>query len=170
MIEASSPITKPSITTDPRTWRREPPSVRSVANSRVRCATVIDSVLKMTNAPTKSAMPPNPRRMYVMMAMPSFVLSASAAACSEPVCTSAVDGTSGVSAVTSSSGVTPSVAATEIESKFPSFWKRACAVGTSNTANVAPPSESSEPNLAMPVISYCFTGPSAATPIVSPTA
>ncbi len=54
-------------------------------------------------------MPPNPRRMYVMMAMPSFVLSASAAACSEPVCTSAVDGTSGVSFSTSSSGVTPSV-------------------------------------------------------------
>ena len=32
--------------------------MRSVASSRVRCATVIESVLKMTNAPTKSAMPP----------------------------------------------------------------------------------------------------------------
>ena len=29
---------------------------------RVRCATVIDSVLKITNAPTKSATPPNPSR------------------------------------------------------------------------------------------------------------
>jgi hypothetical protein len=34
-------------------------SVGSVANSRVRWATVIDSVLKITNAPTSSAMPPN---------------------------------------------------------------------------------------------------------------
>ena len=32
------------------------------ASSRVRCATVIESVLKMTNAPTKSAMPPNASR------------------------------------------------------------------------------------------------------------
>ena len=41
------------------TCRREAPIVRSVANSRVRCATVIEKVLKMTNAPTKSAMPAN---------------------------------------------------------------------------------------------------------------
>ena len=46
----------------PSTWRREPPSVRNVASSRGRCATVIDSVLKMTNAPTKSATPPKPSR------------------------------------------------------------------------------------------------------------
>ena len=31
-----------------RTWRREPPIVRSVANSRTRCAMVIESVLAMT--------------------------------------------------------------------------------------------------------------------------
>ena len=43
--------------TEPSTWRREAPTVRSVANSRVRCATVIESVLKMTKAPTKRAMP-----------------------------------------------------------------------------------------------------------------
>ena len=36
--------------------------VRSVANSRVRCATVIENVLKMTNAPTKSAIAPNASR------------------------------------------------------------------------------------------------------------
>ena len=44
------------------TCLREAPSVRSVANSRVRWATVIDSVLKITNAPTSSAMPPKPSR------------------------------------------------------------------------------------------------------------
>ena len=53
--EASMPIAKPSTSTERRTWRREAPSVRSVASSRVRWATVIDSVLKMTNAPTNSA-------------------------------------------------------------------------------------------------------------------
>ena len=48
--------------TERRTCLREAPSVRSVANSRVRWATVIDSVLKITNAPTNSAMPPKPSR------------------------------------------------------------------------------------------------------------
>ena len=42
--------------TEARSCRREAPIVRSVANSRVRCATVIESVLKMTNPPTNSAM------------------------------------------------------------------------------------------------------------------
>ena len=56
------PSTAPSSTTERSTWRREAPSVRSVASSFVRCATVIESVLKMTNAPTKSAIPPNASR------------------------------------------------------------------------------------------------------------
>ena len=46
----------PRATTERMTCLREAPSVRSVANSRVRWATVIDSVLKITNAPTSSAM------------------------------------------------------------------------------------------------------------------
>ena len=56
------PITSASRITERSTWRRDAPIVRSVANSRVRCATVIESVLKMTNAPTKSAMPANESR------------------------------------------------------------------------------------------------------------
>ena len=50
------PITSASRITEPRICRREAPIVRSVANSRTRWATVIESVLKMTKAPTKSAM------------------------------------------------------------------------------------------------------------------
>jgi hypothetical protein len=61
-IEASRPITSASSATEPSSWRRDAPIVRSVANSRMRCATVIDSVLKMTNAPTKSATPANESR------------------------------------------------------------------------------------------------------------
>jgi hypothetical protein len=62
--EARNPVTSPSSTTVQRTWRELAPSVRSVANSRVRCATVIESVLAMTNAPTKRAMPPKASRKY----------------------------------------------------------------------------------------------------------
>ena len=47
----------PSISTERSTCRRDAPSVRSVANSRARWATVIESVLKITNAPTNSAIP-----------------------------------------------------------------------------------------------------------------
>ena len=62
MSDARSPMTSDSRITEPRTWRRDAPIVRSVANSRVRWATVIENVLKMTNAPTKSAMPANVSR------------------------------------------------------------------------------------------------------------
>ena len=47
-----------------------------------------------------------------------------------------------------------------------SFW----AVGRLNPASVAPPIVSTEPNLTSPEILNCSTGPSACTPIVSPTA
>ena len=57
ITDASRPMTSASTITEPSTWRRDAPIVRSVANSRVRCATVIDNVLKITNAPTNRAMP-----------------------------------------------------------------------------------------------------------------
>ena len=55
--EASSPVKKLSMRTERSTCRREAPSDRSVANSRIRCATVIEMVLKVTKAPTMTAMP-----------------------------------------------------------------------------------------------------------------
>ena len=61
-IDALRPITSASRITERSTCRRDAPRVRRVANSRIRCATVIESVLKMTNAPTKSAMPANESR------------------------------------------------------------------------------------------------------------
>ncbi len=51
----SAPMTSASRSTARRICLREAPIVRSVASSRVRCATVIDIVLKMTKAPTKRA-------------------------------------------------------------------------------------------------------------------
>ena len=60
-------MTSASSATEPSSCRREAPIVRSVANSRMRCATVIDSVLKMTKAPTKRAIAANESRKYRMI-------------------------------------------------------------------------------------------------------
>ena len=49
----------PSLTTARQIWRRDAPSVRSSANSRMRWATVIEKVLKIRKAPTNSAMKAN---------------------------------------------------------------------------------------------------------------
>jgi hypothetical protein len=95
---------------------REAPSVRNVANSRVRWATVIDRVLKITNDPTNSAIAPNPRKKYRMKLIPSFVSLASASACFLASTTCSDDGTSGWTALTSAVGDVPSFALTEIAS------------------------------------------------------
>ena len=57
--EPKTPIRNASITTDRSTCRRDAPSVRKVANSRIRCAIVIESVFAITKAPTKSEIPAN---------------------------------------------------------------------------------------------------------------
>ena len=61
-IDAIRPITSASRSTARRICFRDAPIVRSVASSRVRCATVIDIVLKMTKAPTKRATAPKESR------------------------------------------------------------------------------------------------------------
>ena len=60
--DAKTPVTNASSTTERSTWRRDAPSVRSVASSRVRWETVIASVLKITKPPTNSATRPKPTR------------------------------------------------------------------------------------------------------------
>jgi hypothetical protein len=127
------------------TCLREPPSVRSVANSRVRWATVIDRVLKITNAPTSSAMPPKPSRSMRIVPMPSLSCAASCSACLSLSLTSTPDGTSGWTASTRSAADVPGFAAIEMPSKCPSRSSRCCAVGRSQTAMVPKPSESTSP-------------------------
>ena len=53
------PITSASSTTEVMIWRRLAPSARSIPNSRVRWATVIEKVLKIRKAATNSATPAN---------------------------------------------------------------------------------------------------------------
>ena len=82
-----TPTTRASTITDFRIWLREAPIVRSVANSRVRWAIVIDSEFAITKAPTKSAMRPNPSRTFCRTLRKSVVSLASLEACAVPVFT-----------------------------------------------------------------------------------
>src|ERR1039458_1378341 len=75
-------------------WARELPRVRSSPNSRVRCATVIEKVLKMMNAPTTSATYANTSRNVRMKLRLASRSEVSLAACSLPVRTSTVAGSS----------------------------------------------------------------------------
>ena len=61
--EATSPISAASSSTERITCRRLAPSVRSIANSRIRWATVIEYVLKMMKRPTNTAAPAKASRM-----------------------------------------------------------------------------------------------------------
>jgi hypothetical protein len=148
-IEAARPITSASRATERMTWRREAPSVRSVANSRVRCATVMLSVLKITKAPTNSAIAPKASRNQRMKSTASETSFPSLSARASPLWTCAAAGRSGRTCAISASVETPGRAAIEIASN-PVFPSTRRAVGTSKTAIVAPPSESTSPNLASP--------------------
>ena len=83
----------------------------------------------------------------------TLVSFASAAACCSESLTSRLAGTSGFTARTSSSDDVPSLAAIEMPSKRPCFCSSVWAVGMSQIAIVALPSESTSPKVAMPVTS-----------------
>ena len=121
-------MTSASTITEPSTWRREAPSVRSVANSRVRWAIVIESEFAITKAPTKSAMPPNASRKVCRIEMKLFVSSESLCACVSPLLTCVPSGRIGSIWATSCSGETPGLAATRIWSSFPTLPNSRCAV------------------------------------------
>jgi hypothetical protein len=172
---AASPISDATVATtsistkiDSSTWRRSAPIVRSVANSRVRCAIVIESVLKITNAPTKSAIPAKASRKYFRKLSPWVTWFASDCAWSVDVSTCADAGSSGLISRTSCSAATPLFAATEIESNCPSFSNSFCAVGRSKAASVEPPVAETPASAAVPDSRYFCTGPRAETPICSP--
>ena len=124
--------------------------MRSVANSRERWATVIESVLRITNAPTNSAMPPKPSRKYVMNFRPSLTFLASALAAASPVWTTRPLPSSGLMSLVTAAGETPSLALTETLSNCPALSKIVWAVLTSKTASEVPPRLSIEPNVATP--------------------
>ena len=71
--EATIPRTSASTMTVASTWRDEAPRVRSIPNSRVRWATVIENVLKIRNAPTNTEMPAKTSRKVVRKLKPSLM-------------------------------------------------------------------------------------------------
>ena len=144
--------------------------MRSVANSRVRWAIVIESEFAITNEPTNSAIPANASRNPRRNEMNSFVSAASSEACCCPESACALGGRISLIWARSCWSVTPGFAATAISSRRPSFSNSRCAVGRSKPASVAPPIERLEPNSTIPEIRSRSTGPSTCTPISSPIA
>ena len=122
----ATPMTNDSSRTERSIWRRDAPIVRSVANSRVRCAIVIESEFAITNAPTKSAMPPNASRKFCRKLVNAFVSLASVSAWPSPlrtcVCWRQDRRGSGAS---SAASPTPGFLATRIWSSLPFLLEQA---------------------------------------------
>ena len=104
--------------------RRDAPSVRSVANSRVRCVIVIESELAITNAPTKRAMKPNESRNFWRKLVNEFVSLASVSACDAPLRTCVCGGRISRICFMSWASVTPCFRATRIWSSLPTLPNR----------------------------------------------
>ena len=76
IAEATTPTTTASATTMRNTCLRLEPMARSIAVSLVRCATVIEKALKITNPPTTRATTANTSRNVLMNDMPCWLSAA----------------------------------------------------------------------------------------------
>ena len=168
--EAKMPSSSDSKSTDRSTCLRVAPSVRSVASSRVRCAIVIESEFAITKAPTKSAIPPKASRKSWRKLRLALVSLVSFWAWPWPVRTCSLSGSrTGSIWSTSSCGETPGLPWTRIWSSWPTLSKIRWAVPTSKPDSVAPPMFVEPPKRKIPARRIFCAGPSAWTPIVSPT-
>ena len=102
--DAMVPITIASPTTEVSTWRREAPSARSSADSRLRWAMRIENVLWMLNEATTRAITANASRMVLNMPRNSPSMSAIISSVSSaPVRASALAGSAAAMSSRSSS-------------------------------------------------------------------
>ena len=115
--------------------------MRSIPNSLIRWATVIEKVLKIRKEPTKTAMKPKTRRKVCRKPRFSRISSEARSAFSCAVSTRTPPGISRAIRRFSASAETPSAAATEIWSKRPRLWVRRWATGSVTWAMLAPPKE-----------------------------
>ena len=90
--------------------------MRSIANSRVRWATVIESVLKIVNAPTSTATPPKISRAVLMIPMNCLRPSSVKRSCFAADWTCAPGPTFSRTAARTSAAGTPGLPAARIES------------------------------------------------------
>src|SRR6266545_3286101 len=79
--DASRPITTASTSTEPIICRRLAPIARMSASSRVRCATMIENVLRIRKMPTNSATAAKPSRTLLKKSNPCL-MSDAVASCS----------------------------------------------------------------------------------------
>ncbi len=109
--EATNPTASDSIRIERSTCRREAPSVRRVANSRVRWAIVIESELAITKLPTNRATPAKTSRNVFRKERKPVVAEASLVACWAPVRTWVSSGSTVRISATSRWGLTPGLGA-----------------------------------------------------------
>ena len=166
--EASTPIASASASTEPSTWRRWAPTIRSSPSSRVRWATVIESVLKMVNAPTRIATPPNTSSAIRMIEMNCSSPSSVKRSCFSAVTTWA-SGSAPARSARSRAAATPSRPATRIPSTSSPRSNSFCAARRSNTADVAVPSDLTLPNRAVPTTLKSCASPRIEIGTVEPT-
>ena len=147
-----------------RRRRRRPgvcdaPSARSRASSRVRCATMIENVLKMMNEPTNSATNAKTSSAVLKKPSPSCNACVASSATVVDVTASAPSGRTASTEARSSEAATPSSPTTLIASNTPCLSSTRWAVSVSKTASVAPARLSASPNPAMPTIVNSPGGP-----------
>ena len=142
-IAPRNPIANASTTTVRRIWPREAPSVRSIPNSVIRWATVIEKVLKIRKAPTKIATKAKTSSIVCRKPRLSRISSEPRSEFSSPVSTRTEGGISRSIRRFSTGGETPSSAATMIWSNSPSLSVIRCASGSVTWAMLVPPIEAS---------------------------
>ncbi len=120
-------------------------------NSLIRCATVIEKVLKMRKAPTKRATKAKTSRAMRRKPMSSRIWSELRSAFSFAVSTRTEGGTTRCTRCFSVASETPSSAAIPIWSNSPRLPVIRCASGRMRPAMLAPPHDAS-PSLVRPTI------------------
>jgi hypothetical protein len=149
-------MTDDSTSTDPSTWPRPAPIARSIANSRVRWATVIENVLKMMNPPTTSAMTAKPIMRCRRSPSPACAQRGPRRRACAPVTASTSTRrrpTPRPRSLRDRVGDAPGASATTTLSCRPGSPRRAWAVVSSNNAVTVPNRPSASPKVAMPLTS-----------------
>ena len=140
--EPKKPRNRPSPSTERSTCARDAPRVRSRPNSRARCATVIENVLKMMNAPTNREMPANASSAVLRKPRLSRMSLDWLAASSLPVRTFTFGPSAAFSSRLTASASVPFFTVASTSSSRPTFPVIRCASGSVSIATGEPPRES----------------------------
>ncbi len=167
--DAMMPTTTASSSTEPSTCRLLAPSARSSPFSRARCATVIENVLKIMNAPTSSATTAKISMKVLKKAMALANWSCISLVTAAPVMASVPCGSAWRRLLTSCCCETPGLATNKMLVYFPGAVTSCCATGVVNSTTDAPPGLSAVPNAMTPTTWTRCGGPLTRTVVKSPT-